>query len=84
MKNIILKRDKKSKKLKPIELSLYYYDRLRPSLCLHNFFQAKNAFYGTYGRSAEFHYFHIPMQFILPNGTPQQAGLPPLALQRYD
>jgi hypothetical protein len=57
---------------------------LRPSLCLHNFFQAKNAFYGTYGRSAEFHYFHISMQFILPNGTPQQAGLPPLALQRYN
>jgi hypothetical protein len=24
------------------------------------------------------------MQFILPNGTPQQAGFPPLALQRYN
>jgi hypothetical protein len=62
----------------------YYYDWLRPSLCLHNFFQAKNAFYGTYGRSAKFQYFHISMLFILPNGTPQQAGITPLAQQRYE
>jgi hypothetical protein len=48
-----------------VECAYYYNDRLRPSLCLHNFLQAQNAFYGTYGRSAEFHYFHIPMQFIL-------------------
>ena len=53
----------------------YYYDRLRPSLCLHNFFQAKNAFYGTYGRSAEFQYFHISMQFILPTVPLNNRGL---------
>ena len=49
-----------------VQRAYYYYDRLRPSLCLHDFLQAKNAFCGTYGRSAEFHYFHISMQFIFP------------------
>jgi hypothetical protein len=53
----------------------YHYDRLRPSLCLHDFLQAKNAFHGTYGRSAKFEYFHIAMRFILPDGTPERAGL---------
>ena len=40
-----------------------------------NFIVGKNAFYGTYGRSAEFQYFHISMQFILPTVPLNNRGL---------
>ena len=38
--------------------------------CLYNLLQAQDTFYGTYGRSAKFHYFHF-VTFLAPERTGQ-------------